>query len=233
MSQRPEPDIRHTAQEKVLIKHQAIKASRYHKVLIAQARKKAVEHCLQAQKEAEEIQRVAYQQGYQDGLRTLLTDLIKGLESSQHQYQQAVARTEAQVQALLGEIFCDPRISEIVCEYFLRLNPQTLPINMYLPPSLVKRMKLTPEQMQHVTIISGTEGSIALEVNNEILHFSPAGALHRTLPRILSLSSQCKILQTRKDLYHKYTEQFGLPGELYDNTNASLPAENDDIKFAV
>nr|AGM14910.1 hypothetical protein [Yersinia enterocolitica] len=52
-----------------MIKHQVMKASRYEKTLTAQAKKQASEHCQQAQQEAEEIQRIAYQQGYQDGLQ--------------------------------------------------------------------------------------------------------------------------------------------------------------------
>lgn len=233
MSQRSEPDIRHTALEKVLIKHQAIKANRYHNILIAQARKQAAGHCQQAQQEAEKIRRVAYEQGYQDGLRTLLADLIKGLEANKDQYQQAVASTEAQLQALLVEIFGDTRIFEIVSEYFLRLHPETLQINMYLPPSLVKKMEFPQEQTQHVTIIGGPEGSITLEVDKEILHFSPAGAVQRILPQVLSLSSQCNILQARKKMYHKYIQQLSQPGELHADKNSSLPTENDSNKFDV
>lgn len=217
MSPQSEPDIRQTAVEKVLIKHQAMKANRYQKILTAQARKQATEHCLQAQQEAEEIQRIAYQQGYQDGLQKLLADLLFGLESSQRQYQQAVASSEARLQTLLGEMFSDPRTYEIVSDHLIRQHPESTKIQMHLPPSMLKKLKPALAEIQHISVLGGTEGSIALEVNNEILHFSPQSAAQRTLPHILSLPARCTILQSKKALYHKFSEQFSQSGETHDN----------------
>ncbi|AJJ61458.1 hypothetical protein [Yersinia aldovae] len=217
MSPQSEPDIRQTAVEKVLIKHQAMKANRYQKILTAQARKQATEHCQQAQQEAEEIQRIAYQQGYQDGLQKLLADLLFGLESSQRQYQQAVASSEARLQTLLEEMFSDPRTYEIVSDHLIRQHPESTKIQMHLPPSMLKKLKPALAEIQHISVLGGTEGSIALEVNNEILHFSPQSAAQRTLPHILSLPARCTILQSKKALYHKFSEQFSQSGETHDN----------------
>ncbi|AJI81859.1 invasion protein OrgB [Yersinia enterocolitica] len=226
MSQQSEPDIRQTALEKVLIKHQVMKASRYEKTLTAQAKKQASEHCQQAQQEAEEIQRIAYQQGYQDGLQKLLADLLLGLESSQRQYQQTLASSEARLQTLLEEMFSDPRMYEIVSDHFIRQHSESLQIQIHLPPSLLKKLKPTLAEMQHITVLGGAEESIALEVNNEILHFSPESAAQRTLPHILSLPARCTILQSRKALYSKLSEQFGHSGERHDNYDDSLHVEN-------
>ncbi|WP_186367418.1 hypothetical protein [Yersinia aldovae] len=217
MSPQSEPDIRQTAVEKVLIKHQAMNANRYQKILTAQARKQATEHCLQAQQEAGEIQRIAYQQGYQDGLQKLLADLLFGLESSQRQYQQAVASSEARLQTLLEEMFSDPRTYEIVSDHLIRQHPESTKIQMHLPPSMLKKLKPALAEIQHISVLGGTEGSIALEVNNEILHFSPQSAAQRTLPHILSLPARCTILQSKKALYHKFSEQFSKSGETHDN----------------
>lgn len=225
MSQQSEPDIRQTAVEKVLIKHQAMKVSRYQKMLIAQARKQATELCQQAQQEAEEIQRIAYQQGYQDGLQKLLADLVLGLESSQRQYQQALASSEARLQTLLEEMFSDPRTFEIVSDHLVRQHPESTQIQMHLPPSLLKKLKPLLAEIQHINLLGGTEGSIALEVNNEILHFSPQSAAQRTLPHVLSQPARCTILQSKKALYRKFSEQFGHSGELDDNFDDSLHAE--------
>lgn len=227
MSPQSEPDIRQTAVEKVLIKHQAMKASRYQKVLITQARKQAAEHCQQAQQEAEEIQRIAYQQGYQDGLQKLLADLVLGLESSQRQYQQALANSEARLQTLLEEMFSDPRTYEIVSDHLVRQHPESTQIQMHLPPSLLKKLKPALAEIQHITVLGGSEQSIALEVNNEILHFSPQSAAQRTLPHILSLPARCTILQSKKALYQKFSEQLSQSGEPHDNFDDSVCAEND------
>ncbi|HDL6961231.1 TPA: hypothetical protein PXM28_000440 [Yersinia enterocolitica] len=226
MSPQSEPDIRQTAVEKVLIRHQAMKASRYQKIVTAQARKQATEHCQQAQQEAEEIQRIAYQQGYQDGLKMLLADLLLGLESSQRQYQQALASSEARLQELLEEMFSDPRIYEIVSDHLVRQHPESTQIQMHLPPSLLKKLKPALAEIQHISVIGGAEQSIALEVNNEIIHFSPQTAAQRTLPHILSLPARCTILQSKKALYHTFSEQFGHSGEPHDNFDDSLHAEN-------
>ncbi|EEP94982.1 hypothetical protein yaldo0001_4970 [Yersinia aldovae ATCC 35236] len=200
-----------------MIKHQAMNANRYQKILTAQARKQATEHCLQAQQEAGEIQRIAYQQGYQDGLQKLLADLLFGLESSQRQYQQAVASSEARLQTLLEEMFSDPRTYEIVSDHLIRQHPESTKIQMHLPPSMLKKLKPALAEIQHISVLGGTEGSIALEVNNEILHFSPQSAAQRTLPHILSLPARCTILQSKKALYHKFSEQFSQSGETHDN----------------
>ncbi|QHB33889.1 hypothetical protein F0T03_18130 [Yersinia canariae] len=228
MSQQSEPDIRQTAQEKVLIKHQAMKASRYQKVLITQAQKKAAEHCQLAQQEAQEIRHIAYQQGYQDGLQKLLTDLLHGLESSQRQYQKALASSEEQLQILLAEIFSDSRMYEIVSDHFIRLHPEYPQTQIHLPPSLLNKLKPALAGMQHITIVSGSEECIALEVNNEILHFSPESAAQRILPSVLSLPARCTILLTKKTLYRKFSQQFSQSKEPYDNVNISLHIENDN-----
>lgn len=227
MSQQSELDIRQTAVEKVLIKHQAIKASRYQKIVTAQARKQATEYCQLAQQEAEEIQRIAYQQGYQDGLQKLLADLLLGLESSQRQYQQAVASSEARLQTQLEEMFGDPRMYEIISEHFIRQHPESTRIQMHLPPSLLKKLKPVLVKIQHINVVGGTEESIALEVNNEILHFSPQSAAQRTLPHILSLPARCTILQSKRALYQKFSEQFSQSGDAHDNFDDSICAKND------
>ncbi|MGL4487415.1 MAG: hypothetical protein ACRCUG_10735 [Yersinia sp. (in: enterobacteria)] len=227
MSQQSEPDIRQTALEKVLIKHQAMKANRYQKMLTTQARKQATEYCQQAQQEAQEIQCVAYQQGYQDGLQKLLADLLLGLESSQRQYQQALASSETRLQTLLAEIFSDSRMHEIVSDHLIRQRPESSQIQMHLPPSLLKKLKPALVESHHITILAGTEENIALTVNNEILYFSAARAAQRALPHILSLPARCAILQTRKALYHKLLKQLSQSGEPHDNFDASLHSKND------
>ncbi|MGE4802863.1 HrpE/YscL family type III secretion apparatus protein [Yersinia hibernica] len=228
MSQQSEPDIRQTAQEKVLIKHQAMKASRYQKVLITQAKKQAAEHCQLAQQEAQEIRHIAYQQGYQQGLQKLLADLLLGLESSQRQYQQALASSEEQLQTLLTEIFSDTRMYEIVSDHFIRQHPEYPQTQIHLPPSLLHKLKPTLAEIKHLTILSGSEKSIALEIDNEILHFSPESATQRILPHILSLPARCTILQTQQVLYRNFSEQLNQSREPHDNFNTELHIENDN-----
>ncbi|WP_145517681.1 hypothetical protein [Yersinia mollaretii] len=227
MSERPEPDIWQTAQEKVLIKHQAMKASRYKKTLTQQAKKQAAEICQSAQQEAAEIQRVAYQEGYQHGLQKLLVDLVHGLESSQSQYQQMLARSEAQLQTLLSDVFSDSRVYEIVSDHFVRLHPESPQIQMYLPPALLKKLKPALAKIQHITVLPGAEECVALEVDNEILHFSPDSAVQSSLPHIFTLSARCHILQARKEMYCKFSEQLSPSGEHDDHHHTSLHTKND------
>ncbi|CNJ23943.1 hypothetical protein HB991_15310 [Yersinia mollaretii] len=226
MSERPEPDIWQTAQEKVLIKHQAMKASRFKKILTEQARKQATEICQSAQQEAAEIQRVAYQEGYQHGLQKLLVDLVHGLESSQSQYQQMLARSEARLQTLLAEVFNDSRVYDIVSDHFIRLHPESPQIQMHLPPSLLKKLKPALAEIQHITVLAGAEERVALEVDNKILHFSPDSAAQSALPHIFSLSARCTILQARKEMYCKFSEQLSSSGEHNDHHHTSLHTQN-------
>ncbi|CNH90219.1 hypothetical protein [Yersinia mollaretii] len=227
MSDKSEPDIRQTAQEKVLIKHQAMKASRFKKILTQQAKKQAAEICQSAQQEAAEIQRVAYQEGYQHGLQKLLMDLVHGLESSQSQYQQMLARSEARLQTLLADVFSDSRVYEIVSDHFIRLHPESPQIQMYLPPALLKKLKPALAEIQHIAVLAGAEECVALEVDNEILHFSPDGAAQSSLPHIFTLSARCNILQARKEMYRKFSEQLSQSGEHDDHHHTSLHTEND------
>ncbi|WP_145932188.1 HrpE/YscL family type III secretion apparatus protein [Yersinia bercovieri] len=226
MSERSEPDVRQTALEKVLIKHQAIKATRFKKILTEQARKQAAEICQSAQQEAEEIQRVAYQEGYQHGLQKLVVDLLQGLESSQSQYQQMLARSEVRLQTLLTEIFSDSRVYEIVSEHFIRLHTESPQIKMSLPPSLLKKLKPALAEVQQVTVLAGAEECIALEIENEILHFSPNSAAQSALPHIFSLSARCHILEARKGMYRKFSELLSQSGDIYDHNHASLHTQN-------
>ncbi|ATM88340.1 MULTISPECIES: hypothetical protein [Yersinia] len=226
MSEKTEFDIHQTAQEKVLIKHQVMKASRFKKMLTEQARKQAATTCQIAQQEANEIRRIAYQEGYQHGLQKLLADLLQGLESSQNQYQQILLRSEAKLQKLLAEIFSDKRVFEIVSEHFLQLHPESSPIQIYLPPALLKKLKPALAQRQHINALAGAEESIALEIDNEIIHFSPESAVQNTIPHIFTPSARCTILQARKDMYHNLTEQLSQSGALNDSTHTSFRIKN-------
>ncbi|WP_019211442.1 hypothetical protein [Yersinia massiliensis] len=226
MSEKTEFDVQQTAQEKVLIKHQVMKASRFKKMLTEQARKKTAETCQLAQQEANEIHRVAYQEGYQHGLQKLLADLLQGLESSQNQYQQMLLRSEAKLQTLLADIFGDMRVYEIVSEHFIQLHPESSPIQIYLPPALLQKLKPALAQKQHITALASEKTSIALEIDNEILHFSPESAVQSTQPHIFTPSVRCTILQSKKDMYRNLSEQLSQSGALNDNNDASLCIEN-------
>lgn len=216
MSGRPKPDIGQTAIEKVLIKHQAMTADRYQKLLIDQAKKQVTEYCQQAQSEMQQIQQAAYQQGYQDGVRKLLADLLQGVELSQRQYQRALEQSQTRLQALLSELFNDPRLYDIISDHFINLHPDASQIRLYLPSSLIETLKPALAEMQHITLVCSTEQGLALEVDNEIIHFSPAGAAQRTLPQILSLPARCEVLHARKHHYQQLTELLNRTGDQHD-----------------
>lgn len=226
MSNIPEPDIMQTAQEKVLIKHQAIKASRYHKQLINSAKKQVAKYCQQAQSEAQAIRQMAYEQGYQDGVRQLMADMLQGIELSQRQYQQALAHSQTQLHTILIELFNDPRMYEIISHHFINLQLDAPQITMHVPPGLMNRLKPILTEIQHITVRSGAEDGIAMETGDEILHFSPTNAAQRMLPKLLPMPLRCKILGARNACYQKIAELANLTGNTDDTSSTSFRPED-------
>ncbi|MBS3050422.1 hypothetical protein [Enterobacter mori] len=201
-----QPDIIQTATEKVLIKHVALKANRYQKKLLHKAQKGASALYNQAQQEAQIIQDSAWQQGYQDGVTHLLTDLVDGLEQCQRLYRQTLERNESKLEALLTKIFSDVRLQSIINDYFISQPLKQTEIKLYVPEVLFEKLKCGQPTKQNVTLLVSQNNSIVLEVDNEIIQFCPARAAQQTLPRILSLPARCNILQARKKYYKELAE---------------------------
>ncbi|WP_272687479.1 hypothetical protein [Providencia sp. PROV149] len=103
MSEKMQPDIQQTAREKVLIKHNTISAFRYAKHITKQAHKQVTENYQKAQQEIEHIRHVAYQQGYQDGLKQLLSNMIESIEMSEKRFQQQLSQSKEQLLHQLSE----------------------------------------------------------------------------------------------------------------------------------
>ncbi|MHA0902032.1 hypothetical protein [Enterobacter ludwigii] len=213
MSELTQPDIIQTATEKVLIKRQALEASRYQKTMIHQAQKGATALYRQAQQEALIIQDSAWQQGYQDGITQLLGDLVDGLEQCQRLYQQALERSESNLETLLTKLFSDVRLQSIISEYFINQPMKQAEIQLYVPEVLLERLKRDHPIKPNVALLASQNNSVVLEAGNEIIQFCPARAAQQTLPRILSLPARCKMLQARKQYYSKLSSLISQTGE--------------------
>nr|ELR5114525.1 hypothetical protein [Providencia stuartii] len=192
------PDIQHTAVEKVLIKHAALSAFNYAKRIEEQARKYAAERYQHTQNEVESINQIAYQQGYRDGFKQLLADLIECLDNSEKRYQQKLQQSQELLLQQLTNLFHDSRLQEIIADYFIQQEQENNPITFYLPDVLQKKLS---HNNSHLKFQPSLDGDIALESNNEIIHFSPTAAAQYVLPNILTIPSRCQLLVEQKSAY--------------------------------
>ena len=180
-----------------MIKHHATRAFRYVKQIEQQAQQQATERYQQAQQQVEHIHKIAYQQGYSDGLKQLLSKLIESIEISEKCYQQAVNQSQETLLQQLSALFHDPHLQEIIAKYLIQ-QQERRPITLYLPDRLQNMFNHIEAGLK---ILPSVEGDIALEIGNEVIHFSPTIAAEQTLPQILSVSARCQILAERKSAY--------------------------------
>ncbi|WP_140181132.1 hypothetical protein [Providencia stuartii] len=216
MSEKILPDIQQTALEKVLIKHEALNALSYAKRIEEQARKYATESYQQAQNEAKAITQIAYQQGYRDGLKQLLTDMIESLNNSEKRYQQKRQQSQELLLQQLASLFHDPHLQEIIANYLIQKEQEDNQVTFHLPEELQKKLR---RDNSHLKCRTSLDGDIALETNNKIIHFSPTIAAQYVLPNILSIPSRCQLLIEQKSAYQKMLNLFN-KGNDDDNTTS-------------
>lgn len=198
---KPQPMIKETARENVLIKGRALAASKYGKAIIQFAKESANNSYKHTDKEKDNIYQSAYQQGYNDGLKKLLNDFILGLEKSELAYQKRISQSKKSLEKQLMELFNDARIKEIIAHYFIGQLEDPSGIHLYLPVDMQQNFK---NHLSDIKICPNTQSdAIALEVNNEICYFSPLIAAKNTLPQIYSVSTRCQILEKHKIAYQQ------------------------------
>ncbi|HBO23389.1 hypothetical protein [Providencia sp.] len=216
MSEKTPPDIKQTVAEKVLIKHQVLSTDKYRKAVTQQAQKKANEYYQQAKQEQEALYQTAYQHGYNEGIKQLLADFINVLATSEKQYQEKAHESESQLTKLLTDFFADNRLQEIVALYFEKQQHKAADIALHLPANLQSRFA---ENCADLKLLTSTENTIALEVDNKITYFSPSVATKNILPHVFSVPTQCQILQERKNAYQNLIELMNLTEERNDDAN--------------
>lgn len=205
MSEKMQPDIQQTAVEKVLIKHHAVSAFRYAKRIEKQAQKQATAQVEQAHREIEQIRHLAYQQGYHDGLKQLLSNMIESIELSEIRYQEKWSQNQEDLKQQLVTFFSDPRLQQIIADHFVEQQSDTDQVTLYLPDAFGKQFH---QQSSHITISPSLDGEIAIEANNEIVYFSPTIAAQHALTQMLSIQSRCQILADKKTAYQNMINLF-------------------------
>ncbi|BBU99642.1 hypothetical protein AB6H26_18445 [Providencia hangzhouensis] len=198
MSEKTPPNVKQTMSEKVLIKYQALSADRYHTIITQQAQKKASELYKQTKQQQEAIYQTAYQQGYNDGIKQLLTDFIHAVETSEIQYQENISQSKEQLMKILNDIFGDNHLQETVATYFERQCAKTTNTTLHLPEKMQTRITIGGSDMKFSTTADNT---IALEVDNRITYFSPVIASKNIFPHVFSVPTQCQILKMHKNAY--------------------------------
>ncbi|WP_369309466.1 hypothetical protein [Providencia rettgeri] len=201
---KPVSAVRETVLENVLIRKRVLNASKYEKKVIQFAQKRANDYYQQAIIEKETIQQIAYQHGYNDGIKQLLTDFIEGLNKSEITFQKQVNQSEAKLEKLLVDLFSDIRLKQIIAHYFLHQQENANNIQLHIP---VEIQPLLDKQYSKVKIQTHSNcDTIALEADNEICYFSPSVAAKNSLPQILSISSRCQVLAQHKASYQQFIE---------------------------
>lgn len=216
MPEKMQPNIQQTAVEKVLIKHHAMSAFRYAKRIEKQAQKQASAQVEQAHSEIEHIRHLAYQQGYHDGLKQLLSNMIESIELSEIRYQEKWKQSQEDLKQQLMTFFSDPRLQQIVTDHFIEQQPDTNQVILYLPDTFDKQCQ---QKNSHITISPSLDGEIAIEANNEIVYFSPSIAAQHVLTQMLSIQSRCQVLAERKAAYQDMVNLCGIGGKDDNNTS--------------
>ncbi|EPL9570113.1 hypothetical protein MMK73_002190, partial [Providencia rettgeri] len=125
-----------TAKEKVLIKRQVLNAEKYEKNLLHYARKKTAGLYQHAQENNTHLRKMAYQQGYDDGVKQLLHDFIAGLEHSKNAFQEQVNQSQTRLENLLMSMFNDNRLKDIIAHYFAQSPEITSKTTLHLPAQI-------------------------------------------------------------------------------------------------
>jgi len=205
-----------TAKEKVLIKRQVLNAEKYEKNLLHYARKKTAGLYQHAQENNTHLRKMAYQQGYDDGVKQLLHDFIAGLEHSKNAFQEQVNQSQTRLENLLMSMFNDNRLKDIIAHYFAQSPEITSKTTLHLPAQIHVNLN---EIKQNITILTHDDyESIALEVNNQICYFSPSIATKNTLPQIFTIPVRCQILDEQKVAYQKLIERINAEKENNEDT---------------
>lgn len=209
--------IKDTAKENVLIKKRVLNASRYQKQVIQHAKKCANIDYQKMISEKESIYQIAYQQGYNDGVKTLLTDFINEIKNCETTLQKQVIQSAEQLENLLMELFNDLRIKEIVAHHFLQKNEAMSHIQLHVPVNMQSALNSQYPEIQIQT--SENDNVIALEAGNEICYFSPHTSAKNTLPHIFSIENRCQILKQHKESYQTLIELLHIHRGEHESTN--------------
>lgn len=152
--------------------------------------------------------------------------MLQGIELSQRQYQQALTHSQTQLHTILIELFNEPRMYEIISYDFINLQLDAPQITLHVPPGLMNRLKPIFPEIQHITVRSGAEDSLAMETSDEILHFSPTNAAQLMLPKLLPMPLRCKILGARNTCYQQLAGLVNLTGNKDDISSTSFRPED-------
>ncbi|HHE6471050.1 TPA: hypothetical protein ACPFI9_003719 [Providencia rettgeri] len=216
MSEKTPLNVKQTMSEKVLIKHQVLSTDKYCKTVTQQAKKKANTYYQEAQQQQQAIHQIAYQQGYNDGIKQLLTDFIHAIETSEIQYQENVGQSEKQLVKILNGIFADPHLQETVARYFEKQDSKMTNMTLHLPAKIHARLE---ENISRLKLSTTTDNTLALEVDNKITYFSPSIASKNILPHVFSVPIQCQILQIHKKTYQNLIARINSIQEECDNAD--------------
>ncbi|QCJ68526.1 hypothetical protein C9446_00765 [Providencia heimbachae] len=216
MSEKTQPNIKQTLFEKVLIKSPILSADKYCRAVVKQAHKKANAYYQTAIQEKNEIYNTAYQNGYNNGIKQLLSNFINTIENSEKQYQEKIQTSEALLVQRLTEFFTDERLHDIIVHYFKQQRTKLENVTLYLPSKMQKQFRDT---MPDISLKVSTSNTIALEIDNKITYFSPTVATNNILPHVFSVSTRCNLLKEQKDNYQKMIELINLSSnQNEDNT---------------
>ncbi|MEY0434463.1 hypothetical protein [Providencia huaxiensis] len=218
MSEKAPLNVKQTMSEKVLIKYQALSADRYHRTIIQLAQKKASEHYQQAKQQQEALYQTAYHQGYNDGIKQLLTDFITAIENSEIQYQENTSQSKEQLMKILHKLFGDNHLQETVAAYFEKKYAKITNSTLHLPANMQARIAKNDSDMKFST---SSDNTIALEVDNKITYFSPIIASKNIFPHVFSVPTQCQILKMHKEAYQSLIKTINSIQEKHKDANQS------------
>ncbi|EPL6454667.1 MULTISPECIES: hypothetical protein [Providencia] len=205
-----------TSQEKVLIKRQVLNAEKYEKNILQYAKKKTADLYQQTQENKAHLYKIAYQQGYNDGVKQLLHDFIAGLEHSKIAFQEQVNQSQVRLENLLMSLFNDDRLKDIIAHYFAHSPEIASKTTLHLPAQIHANLN---DIKQNITILPHSDyESIALEANNQICYFSPSIATKNTLPQIFSIPARCQILDEQKMAYQKLIDRINIEKDNNEDT---------------
>ncbi|EKT60879.1 hypothetical protein OO7_02271 [Providencia sneebia DSM 19967] len=216
MSEEIQPTMKQTAIENVLIKHQSKIAKLYTKKIIEQSKKRIKNQYKQAQKELEHIHHIAYQQGYNDGLKKLVIDMIKCIEMSEKHYQSQREQVHKNLLQLLSEIFHDTKLQKIIAEYFVQKSIEVNQKIIYLPEKLKSFFCAEDPYIQYKF---HQHSEITMEMDNEVIQFSPSNSASYLLPYVLNSPTHCDLLSEQKLAYQKLLESINNKEQKYDNND--------------
>ncbi len=217
MSEKIQPNIKQTLFERVLIKNQILSIDKYSRSVVKQAHKIANDCYQKAKNEQNEIYNTAYHNGYNEGVKELLSDFINTIEKSEKQYQEKTKKHESQLMQLLTDFFNDERLHEIIIHYFKQKKNKPEEMTLYLPAKMKNNYRDT---IPGVTLKASVSNTIALEVDDKITYFSPTVAANNVLPNVISISMRCNLLREQKNNYQRMIELINFSSKKNENNTS-------------